>query len=80
MWVFYSAPVKVEKFMEERRRKWKKQKNHLCCRAPLLISSSISSLEGGSATSGTGFEAPLGTHDIADIIVYLQYRIQQICH
>lgn len=41
---------------------------HLLSKVPVLINSSISSLVGGSATEGTGFETPLGTQEIADII------------
>jgi len=37
--------------------------------------SSISSLEGGSAKTGSAFETPLGIHEIAAIIALL-YRIR----
>lgn len=40
----------------------------LLSKAADLTISSISSLEGGSATAGTGLAAPLGNHEIDDII------------
>lgn len=35
----------------------------------LEINSSISSFEGGSATTGSGFETPFGIHDMEEIII-----------
>jgi predicted nucleic acid-binding Zn-ribbon protein len=45
------------------------QFTYLRSKAPDFIISSISSLEGGSATAGTGFAAPLGNQAMDDIIV-----------
>lgn len=42
---------------------------YLLSKAPAFIISSISSLDGGSATAGTVFATPLGTHDTAAIIL-----------
>jgi len=45
-----------------------KQKDHLLV-VWLAMISWISSSGGGSATTGSDFETPLGTHEIAEIIL-----------
>lgn len=47
----------------------------LLSKAADLTISSISSLEGGSATAGTGLAAPLGNQDIDDIIFFCNFGI-----
>lgn len=47
----------------------------LLSKAADLTISSISSLEGGSATAGTGLAAPLGNQEIDDIIFFCNFGI-----
>lgn len=52
----------------------RRKERYLLSTEALFMNSSISSFEGGSATTGSAFEAPLGTQEIAEIIVPLQAR------
>ena len=49
----------------------------LLSKAADLTISSISSLEGGSATAGTGLAAPLGNQEIDDIIFFCNFWYMQ---
>jgi hypothetical protein len=64
--------IETQKEVNFFERKREKIVAYLLSKSLALISSSISSFEGGSATLGTDFATPLGTHETAAIIIPLQ--------